>query len=239
MMLLVSAVVALPQAVKIPTVLDGIYSPAQAARGKIAFETSCASCHKANLEGFSGPPLKGQLFLDRWREFRADVLYDLIKTSMPKDAAAPLGEAAYLDIFAYLLQANEIPPGSTELKAPVLGRTLLVGKDGPKPLPSSSQVGVVGCLTLEVGTGWFLKGAVEPFRIVDGFEITAAEVEEARRMPLGDLLFRLQDATDLPNIVLRDWENGKVEVKGILVRQANGARINVTALKLARPGCSE
>jgi hypothetical protein len=221
------------------TVLDGIYTSAQAERGKSAYNTSCANCHKADLTGFSGPPLTGTVFLDRWREFRANVLYDVIRISMPKDAQAPLAEAIYLDIFAYLLQANEIPDGATEMKTPVIEASLLVGKDGPRPLPSSSQVGAVGCLTLEVGTGWFLKNSGEPFRTLDGFEIKPQEVEEAKSIPLAGLLFRLQNITDLPTIDLRALDGTKVEVKGVLVRQPKNERINVTTLKPVSVGCGE
>ena len=221
------------------TVLDGIYSPSQAERGRVSYAKSCAGCHKADLTGFSGPPLKGEFFLDRWREFRSNVLYEVIRTSMPKDAEAPLPEATYLDIFAYLLHQNEIPAGTVELKVPVLAATLLVGKNGPQPLPSSAQVGVVGCLTLEVGTGWFVTKAGDPFRALDGFESPLAEIAEAKAAPFGTGLFRLQNVTDLPNVDLKALDGSKVEAKGILVRQQKSERVNVTALKLVSPTCGE
>lgn len=225
------------QAPKMRTVLDGIYSAAQADRGKTAYATSCAACHRADLGGFSGPPLKGQLFMDRWREFPSSILFDLIRTSMPKDANAPLAEGTYLDIFAYLLRENEIPAGITDLKPAVVEQTLLVSKLGPQPLPSSAQVGVVGCLTLEVGTGWFLTRAGEPFRALDTFDFDPHELEEAKAAPLGGGLFRLQGITDLPNLDLKDLESKKVEVKGILARQAGSERVNVHAIKPVSPAC--
>ena len=227
------------QAPQPKTVLDGIYSSAQAGRGKAAYTRSCAGCHGADLTGFSGPPLKGAIFLDRWREFPSNVLYELMRTSMPKDASAPLPESAYLEIFSHLLAENEIPAGTAEMTVDVLSSTLLVGKLGPQPLPSSAQVGVVGCLTLEVGTGWFLTNATEPFRAIDGFDVSAAELAEAKTSPLGGALFRLQGITDLPNLDVKTLENRKVEVKGILVRQAKGDRINVTAAKVANSSCEE
>lgn len=227
------------QAPKMKTVLDGVYTAAQAERGKAAFATSCAVCHRADLGGFSGPPLKGQLFMDRWREFPTSVLYDLIRTTMPKDANAPLPEGTYLDIFSYLLRENEIPPGNTELKTAVLGQTLLVSKLGPQPLPTSAQVGVVGCLTLEVGTGWFLTSAGEPFRALDTFEFEPRELEDAKTAPLGPGLFRLQGITDLPNVDLKALENQKVEVKGILARQASAERVNVHGIRPAGTPCEE
>src|SRR5271165_7162073 len=69
-----------------PNVLQGVYTDAQAKRGKQAYDENCASCHRADLTGFSAPPLKGDLFMDRWREFKLDVLYTLIKNTMPNGA---------------------------------------------------------------------------------------------------------------------------------------------------------
>lgn len=227
------------QAPKTATVLDGVYTAAQADRGKTAFAASCAVCHRADLGGFSGPPLKGRLFMDRWREFPSSVLYDLIRTTMPKDADAPLPEVAYLDIFSYLLRENEIPAGNTDLTPAVLGQTLLVGRLGPQPLPTSAQVGVVGCLRLEVGTGWFLTKAGEPFRTLDTFDFQPNELEEAKTASLGDGLFRLQGITDLPDLDLQALDNKKVEVKGILARQTAAERVNVHAIKLVGPACEE
>jgi len=218
------------------TVLDGIYSAAQAQRGASVFATSCASCHKADLTGFSGPPLKGAIFLDRWREFPARVLFDEMRLTMPKDAQAPLPEAAYLDVFSFLLRENEIPPGRGDLKFADLEGSLLVGKDGPQPLPNASPAGVVGCLHLEVGTGWFIVSGAEPHRVVDAFDLTDKDIQDASTVPLGKGLFRLQNVTDL-GLPLDTLDGRKVEARGILVRQQNGDRINVTALKAVGPAC--
>src|SRR5438067_64399 len=127
------------------TTADGVYTGAQAQRGQAAYADRCASCHRADLGGFSGPPLKGDLFMDRWREFNLSVLYGLIKNTMPATAPGTLTEENYLDILAYILQTNDLPGGASALTAAIVADTLLVGKDGPKPLPTSAQVEVVGC----------------------------------------------------------------------------------------------
>jgi mono/diheme cytochrome c family protein len=221
------------------TVLDGVYTLAQARRGQAAYESKCASCHRADLGGFSGPPLKGDLFMDRWREFKLQVLYDLVKSTMPADNPGSLSEAVYLEIQAYLLQANGISPGTKELKPDAVAGTLLVGKDGPKPLPTSAQVEVVGCLTLDSGNGWFLTQAAEPVRTLDVYEISAAEAKEARAKPLGDQLFRLANITDIPKFDPDAWPGNKVDAKGILVRQPKNERINLSALEVVSPGCEK
>lgn len=219
------------------TVRDGVYTSQQAQRGQAGYVAQCASCHRADLGGFSGPPLKGDLFMDRWREFNLDVLFGLIKNTMPATNPGGLSEAAYLDILAYLLQANQIPPGAKELTAGVVGKTLLVGKDGPKPLPTSAQVVVVGCLTLDTGNGWFLTHAAEPARTLNTFESTADEIKESAAKPLGGQLFRLANIDDLPGFD-RDGLNGnKVQAKGILVRQPNNQRINLNSLQKLGAGC--
>src|SRR5207253_4174823 len=109
-----------------------------------------------------------------------------IKNTMPADNPGSLSATAYLDIQAYLLQANAIPSGNRELTADVAATTLLVGKDGPKPLPSSALVEVVGCFTQDTGNGWFLTHASEPVRTLNSFEITARELRDAQAKPLGD-----------------------------------------------------
>jgi len=38
-----------------------------------------------------------------------------VKRSMPKDKPGSLGTGAYVDVVAYLLQANKFPAGTTEL----------------------------------------------------------------------------------------------------------------------------
>ena len=94
------------------TVLDGVYTAAQAERGKAAYAANCSSCHRADLTGFSGPPLKDDLFMDRWREFNVEVLFNLIKNTMPANAPGTMAEDKYLDVLAYILQVNSLPAGS-------------------------------------------------------------------------------------------------------------------------------
>ncbi|HEV3331034.1 MAG TPA: cytochrome c [Bryobacteraceae bacterium] len=221
------------------TVLDGVYTTAQAKRGQAGYESKCASCHRADLSGFSGPPLKGALFMDRWREFKLNVLFDLIKTTMPADNPGGMSAAAYLDIQAYILQANDIPAGSKELTAQVPPVTLLVGKDGPKPLPSSSQVEVVGCLTEDSGNGWFLTKAREPIRTLNPWEMSAAELKDAKALPLGDQLFRLENLSEVAGFQPDFMAGNKVDAKGILVRQPKNERINVSSLRAVAATCDE
>jgi mono/diheme cytochrome c family protein len=220
-----------------PSTLDGVYSEAQATRGKAVYDVSCSSCHAADLSGFSGPPLSGARFMDRWREFNLNILSNVIKNTMPLNHAGTLSEAGYMDVVAHILRTNGLPAGSKELTAGVVASILLVGKDGSKPLPTSAQVEVVGCLTLDSSDGWLLTQASEPARTLDPFEPSTEETNRAKSKPLGNQSFRLQDITDLPGFVSEALEDNKVQIKGTLVRQPRNERINVTYVQRVGPHC--
>ena len=213
------------------TTLDGAYTNEQASRGAAAYVAKCASCHREDLTGFNGPPLKGDMFMDHWREFNVNVLFDVIATTMPRGQER-LSESEYLDIQAYLLQQNGLPAGETELSPESVRQTLLVGKDGPKPLPTSTPVDVVGCLTLFPGAGWFLTNAAEPARTMDQWQLTPEESIAAKSKALAGLRFRLQDIADAPGFNPDVFADNKIEVKGLLVRQPGNERVNVTAVQM-------
>src|SRR5690349_9218795 len=98
-----------------PSVLDGVYTPAQARRGQEQFEQHCARCHRQDLLGIAGPALKGERFLDHWREFPLEVLVNDMRSQMPLGNAGGLPASSYIDIAAYLLEANGLPAGRAEL----------------------------------------------------------------------------------------------------------------------------
>ena len=67
-------------------VWDGVYTDAQAARGKPAFETSCGRCHNNALVGSErAPALKGDGFFSRWENDTLDKLFTKIRDTMPAD----------------------------------------------------------------------------------------------------------------------------------------------------------
>ena len=97
---------------------DGVYAAAQAAAGRAAYERECAVCHQSNLQGsFEAPQLAGESFLQFWADLSPRDLFDRIAGSMPPGQAGALTDEAYLDIVAYLLQANGAPAGSDALTA--------------------------------------------------------------------------------------------------------------------------
>jgi quinoprotein glucose dehydrogenase len=102
------------------SVWDGVYTDAQAKRGRDSYEYSCATCHASDLEGDPGrdvPALHGEGFIGEWSKHTVKDLFDLVMKSMPKDSAGSLRSETYVDIVTYLLQANEFPSGAQELTA--------------------------------------------------------------------------------------------------------------------------
>jgi hypothetical protein len=221
------------------TVLEGVYTESQATRGEAAYATNCARCHGSNLESFSGPPLKGALFIDRWREFELNVLFDVIEESMPKDQPGSLTEDQYLDITSHILRANGIPSGSKELTKAAVPTTLLVGKDGPKPLPNSTPVILVGCFKEDSGNGFFVVNASEPARTLNMWETKEVEIQAAKAAPLGNSVFRLENLKDLPGFIPAKFIGHKMQAKGILVRQPGHERINVTSINSLDSVCEQ
>jgi hypothetical protein len=215
------------------TVLDGIYTPEQAARGEAVYSNRCLGCHEG--QNGDGPQLMGRVFLDRWREDTLEPLFTFIKTNMPGDQPGSLDERAYVAVVAYLLQANGLPAGKKELRPDLVGRIQLIGLDGPQPLANLTIVRAVGCLTSEANNTWALDRAGSPRavrdRIVEG--TTPEELQASAAQPLGTLTFPLLSVTQQG----ASYAGHKVQVKGVLTRQRTIERINVMSLDSLLPTC--
>src|SRR5262245_1060654 len=83
------------------TVWDGVYTEEQAERGQHEYATHCENCHREDLSGYSGL-LRGNRFMDKFREASLHLLFDKTKTTMPRGAAGSLSDGAYVDIVSYL-----------------------------------------------------------------------------------------------------------------------------------------
>ncbi|HJQ23264.1 MAG TPA: PQQ-binding-like beta-propeller repeat protein [Blastocatellia bacterium] len=98
---------------------DGVYTSAQAERGRALYEKKCASCHGAQLEGASAPSLVGSRFMGKWGQgdHSVDELYYITRTQMPYGAPNTLTPQQYIDIVAHILRANGYAAGTRELPA--------------------------------------------------------------------------------------------------------------------------
>jgi len=104
------------QAARGLTVWDGIYTEAQAERGRAAYQQSCVSCHREDLRGDStSPSLVGESFLFLWGDMEVGELSGRIQKLMPPERPGSLPAQTYADIIAFILQKNAFPAGSTEL----------------------------------------------------------------------------------------------------------------------------
>ena len=100
------------------SVWDGVYTDQQAGRGERQYSRACESCHGSDLAGDQVaeiPALSLDSFMTSWNGRTVNDLVATMKRSMPKDKPGTLSENAYLDLAAYLLQANKFPSGSREL----------------------------------------------------------------------------------------------------------------------------
>ena len=98
------------------TVWDGVYTEAQAERGRVAYAQSCASCHADDLRGRStAPSLVEESFAFLWEDMSIGDLFERTRARMPSDRPGSLPGATYADILAFIAQKNGYPAGATEL----------------------------------------------------------------------------------------------------------------------------
>jgi mono/diheme cytochrome c family protein len=98
------------------TVWDGVYSDAQAKRGRELYNSKCLSCHGADLSGGEmAPPLVGIGFQSNWNGLSAGDLSERIRVSMPLGAEGSLSRQQVSDIVAAIFAAGDYPAGANEL----------------------------------------------------------------------------------------------------------------------------
>lgn len=218
------------------TTWDGVFSESQAARGKENFLTGrCGGCHKLDLTGDRGPALKGDDFLAHWENGSVVTLFDKIRETMPPNAPNETTDDAKVDIVAYLLQQNGYPAGKSELRADAdsLGIIDLVRKGQASTIPNFSLVQVVGCLTQGSNNTWMLTRTSEPALTRDE-EPSAAAVRTAQGKALGSQTFQLVSVVPFKP---EGHKGQKVEARGLLYRDQNDARLNLTSLQTLSTSC--
>jgi quinoprotein glucose dehydrogenase len=100
------------------SVWQGVYTKAQAERGRASYVAACASCHGTQLQGDTdAPDLAGNAFLRRWTDRSVGALFTFTESQMPVGRPRSLGAAGYADVIAHILAANGFPDGQQELPA--------------------------------------------------------------------------------------------------------------------------
>jgi len=122
------------------SVTDGVYSAAQATRGRQIYQVQCAECHGNTMEGASGPPLAGENFLSNWSARPLSTLVDKVQKTMPFNQPGSLTTPQSIDLAAYILQTGTFPAGQAELGAAMLAQIAFPTRRS-SPAPAAVSAG--------------------------------------------------------------------------------------------------
>jgi mono/diheme cytochrome c family protein len=116
-LLLLGALVADAQDASGPSIWSGVFTAAQAKRGDEAYQASCSGCHGSDLRATDAEAvdLTGPALRAKWNGKTLEERFETIRDTMPLGNANSLGDKTYLDILAFILQSNDVPPGNQEL----------------------------------------------------------------------------------------------------------------------------
>jgi mono/diheme cytochrome c family protein len=215
---------------------SGVYSTAQADRGKQNYEKSCSNCHNSDLNGsVRAPSLRGDRFMKDWVNESANVLFVKLRDSMPATYPETVSNEIKIDILAYLLQANGFPAGKSDLKLdPKELDDIQIVQKGEQAAPNFALVRIVGCLSqTATGKNWTLTRATEPAVIKDD-KPTPAALKETAENALGAGTYDLLNTVPFKP----DSHKGqKAEARGLLYRDSGKNLLNLTSLETTGAGC--
>jgi len=216
---------------------SGVYTTAQAERGKAAFVKSCSNCHNSTLDGtVRAPALRGDRFMSDWLNTSVYTLFTKLRDTMPATYPETVADDVKIDILTYLLQANSFPAGSTELKLDEKDlANIQIVKQGMHEIPNFALVAITGCLRPGSGNSWILTNASDPI-------VTKEETTTNPQIgPLGTQTYLLVSVTAFNPA---SHQGQKMEARGLLYRQPNASnlsndnRINLTSLQTVAPECN-
>ena len=212
---------------------DGVYTTEQAERGKAQFEERCRGCHGDLGSNTGVRELAGDTFMADWSGRTLGDLLDRVRL-MPPSQPRSLDDESYVNLVAFLLQANGFPSGEQRLGAALAAKIAMPVTDAPSA--TSSIVQVVGCLTRGARGTWELVRAIDPVRTQNPDASSAAERERLAVAALGSGRFELLYVFPSPEA----FEGQRVEVKGLVV-EGPQEKLNVTALAGlgASTGCTD
>ena len=216
------------------SIWEGMYSTAQAQRGRAVYEMHCSRCHGNDLNGVSGSALKGDGFMRHWEGRGVERLFRKIRDTMPPQSGDTIADGDKLDVVAYVLQQNGFPDGATEL-APdpaVLPDIQIAARTGLTPPRNGALVQVTGCLTHEGASDWRLINATEPQRTT--LDARPRPDRQAADAPIGgDRTIRLLNVFPNP----APHEGHTMQATGLLIRQADGDWVNVVTMEMIESRC--
>jgi alcohol dehydrogenase (cytochrome c) len=120
---------------------QAVYTNAQAAAGRAAYQANCASCHVADLGGRNeAPQLAGGDFLNTWRSRTTKDLFDYMSSTMPPGGPS-LSPDQYASIVAYVLQENSARAGTTPFSGTI---AVPIGTIATGQRPAATQTAAAG-----------------------------------------------------------------------------------------------
>ena len=217
------------------SVWDGVYSAAQAERGKSLYSRHCGRCHGDDLAS-SLNPLTGDRFAEHWESRTLADLFRRIRDTMPAGNVTSVDERDKLDTMGYVLQQNGFPEGRTELtvNAESLAATQITGRNGPAPPRTGTLVQTVGCLARRLDTEWQLTSASDPQRVTTLDTTSDARHDAASPVAPGTRTIILLNPFPSP----AEHQGHRVAATGFLVRGADGDAVNVVSLAVIAATCS-
>jgi len=219
-----------------PRIWQGVYSEAQAARGKEVFSSTCIRCHGPDLNGVTGPALKGDRFFQTFGSEPIDRLYLKVRDTMPLNYGDTVTDLNKLDAVTYILQVNGFPSGPGELKLATedLATALILRKGQQAVVQNFSLVTAVGCLAKGDGNTWLLTRSTDPVTTRDDTS-TPQMLAAAATRPLGDKTVRLLNSVPFKP---EEHVGRRMEARGLIYNDAGTTRLNVTSLQVASQTCS-
>lgn len=218
-----------------PRIWQGVYTTAQAERGKAVFNTTCLRCHGEDLSGTTAPALKGERFQSSWGGDVIESLFTKVRDTMPPNFGTILDAQVKLDIVTYILQVNDFPAGPAELVvgSDDVASTQILKKGDQAGAQNFSLVQTVGCLTSGANNTWVLTQTAEP---VPTREEAPSEngLAAAASRPLGTKTFRLISAVPFKP---ESQAGQKVEARGLIYTEPGDERINLTSLRSTGASC--
>ena len=214
-----------------PRIWQGVYTTAQAERGKTSFNSSCLRCHGDKLQGNTAPALSGDRFFTTWGSEPIASLFAKIRDTMPPNFGTSIDDQTKLDIVAYILQTNGYPGGPGELtqNGNDLATAQILKKGEQALVQNFSLVQTVGCLGRGPDNTWVLTRTSDPLVTRDDAP-SAQSLASAATRPLGTRTFRLLSAKPFSP---ESHQGHKMEARGLIYSEAGDERLTLTSLRMA------
>ncbi len=175
------------------------FTASQAGAGSVVYAQTCAQCHGTNLQGQSGPALKGQSFNSAYSNPTA--LYNFIRTQMPYNAPGSLSRTQYQEVTAFLLAQNGRLGGQVTGKA---------GATKGTPPPSGARGRVTGKSGASKGAAAPGGTTYEIVRVPPPTTVVTHAIPSTARVNVSDAMM-LNGANDPSNWLVdgRTYDNAR------------------------------